>query len=956
MSPSLAEIDRQEVYGPRWLVEVADAGYFSPYKFSSEDLPTAANGFYHGCLLNDPEVSASFVDTFWGVTEVTEVVVRLRNLDNALDGIYTGDPRGQVLVLRRYDTYTGVVEVSFTGKITDCIMGVGAVEITATAPDLRVFEQEIPKGVVSVAAFTSTAADVGDPIDLVVGVVQRKRLPYVKDDTSSNIYEYLVGYGVLTVSALYRDGPDKTLHLVNASEYSVVTGVYGGCTVVRFTTRQLNFQNGFHSLYADITGLSAERNFVRAIRTLLSNATYGLGESVNAASFDAAEAQLDPVNGTAVTGLYCDGVFRPRQAQDILRDLLMVRGMRLSMNASGEWTILVDTEQSSEKLHIRDGSGDGERTLLEASKRRRRPSSDMVADVVLRFGFNDVERTDNPGLEVRQTVNATGRDLPAKHPYISNTTTADKVAYYLAMREKYGSETVEAVVGQEGRKLQPGDLVRLTYAPLGFSAQTMEVRSVQKVLDRIILLLGTWSTAFYGYSPASLPSDPAFSVAAPAAPTGVTGTGVTGGVILQWTPGTGADVTEVWRASTNDRAAAEKVGEVRGALFFDSGLAAATTYYYWLRSRAWPSDLSYSAYHAATNAGLAVTVAGKTGYKLTLVQQVFSGTFVNDLAHTALVFDALSKEVDWLVRQGGDLHWGETSPNASVITALGSKFVGETKVAGCFDGADFQVGIISAAWEIKYARLDPAGSVEQSPTALFTPSGTNRYVRVAVAAQGSSLHWAILQDEYSGAAFTQSSVCYARTSLTGTVQVSPTMLSGTESPEPSGDIRIVTDTSGHSHIFWTGQDTETFQDDTFQADVFATADSPSYMRYIKVDDAGIILIAASSPFSPPPGAEALEPAGVFIADDDVHVIGYIETGVGLMLCYGRMSSAASVEVPMTLFYATPTDVVWCGVAYDSILNQAYISWASTSAVWQLRLDPVDPTGEALDATLPKASL
>ena len=137
-------------------------------------------------------------------------------------------------------------------------------------------------------------------------------------------------------------------------------------TTIRFPVRQVNFSNAFHAIFADVTGLSAERNFARAIRTILSDTTYGLSQSVNAASFDAAEALIDPVTGTAVTGLYLDGAFATaRAASDVLRDLLLVRGMRMGMNASGEWTLTVDTEQTDIRMVLSDGTAEVEEVLLE---------------------------------------------------------------------------------------------------------------------------------------------------------------------------------------------------------------------------------------------------------------------------------------------------------------------------------------------------------------------------------------------------------------------------------------------------------------------------------------------------------------------------------------------------------------------------------------------------------------
>lgn len=506
---TLQATDRQEIWEPRWLVEVATSSYFEPRLFSTEDLQ-ATTGFYHGRLMSHPTVERNFTDTFWGMTEVSRVMVQLDNADNAIDAIYTGDPRGKSLVLRRYDRQAGTVSVDFTGTIDDAVWSPGVIELSAVSPDLSIFEQVIPKGIVDIATFPH-AIDTGMPVLQVVGSVSHIHLHYVCDDVVNDVYDYLVGYGNLTVTAVYRvvNAEHGSQHVLDGSfhladpltEYTVLYGAYGNFTIVRFYHRQVDYNNSFYTIAGDVTGFTAEKNFARQIRTILSDPLYGLGQSVNAASFVAAEAALDTVGS-----LTCEGVFASRPAIDSLRDLMMIRGMRLDMNAAGEWIITVDTEQTVEKLLIQDGEGDGERTLLGIRNRRRPSIENMISNYILRFQ----PAGERQALEVRRVVNATGKvERIIENPYIQNTTTADKAIHYLASREKFGAETVEVDVGQEGRSLSPGDLVRLTYAPMGYNASTMEVRRVRKGIDRVTLLLGAWSSSFYTYAAGTLPSGPA---------------------------------------------------------------------------------------------------------------------------------------------------------------------------------------------------------------------------------------------------------------------------------------------------------------------------------------------------------------------------------------------------------------------------------------------------------------
>ena len=522
--------DRQRAWQPVWLVELTGAASKSwiqldwiqnnmlqlgvppatTRRFATQDVDVAGT-FYHGRIIDEPVVEQGFFDSYFGVSRVTTVSFRLANADAALDDYHLLDIRGTTLTITRYDVATATSIAEFTGKVATTALGDGYLEVEAVAPDLSVFEQPFPLGTVTAELFTTSAVDMGATIPVIFGNVVAHRCPYINDDVLLDQYDYLVGRGSLTVSTLYRDGPNNTLYTVNASEYTVETSRYSGMTTIRFPVRQINFSNAFHAIFADVTGLSAERNFARAIRTILSDTTYGLSQSVNTASFDAAEALIDPVTGTAITGLYCDGAFATaRAASDVLRDLLLVRGMRMGMNASGEWTLTVDTEQTDIRMILNDGTADGERNILSISPRRRPSVQDSVKTYRLRYrqsaGLGDESR-----LEVTRPVNAgLGHDVVVEHPYIRDTTTADTVIAYLAQREIYRTETVEVEVTQEARQIIPGERVTLTYAPLGFSAQAMEVVRVRKGLDRIMLTLGQWSASTYTYTAATiLPTDPA---------------------------------------------------------------------------------------------------------------------------------------------------------------------------------------------------------------------------------------------------------------------------------------------------------------------------------------------------------------------------------------------------------------------------------------------------------------
>lgn len=522
-APTLAAPDRQARWYPVWLVTLtiptgrdwaqsnfvqanwtARSTTTAPVRYSDRDLDVAGT-FYHGRIVGAPVVTSEDVETFFGWTQVSEVRLTLSNADGSLTDLFTVDPRGGRLVLSRYDVDTGTTVAEFSGAIADVTLGGdGLVEVSASAPDLGVLEEPLPRGLVTLADWPN-ARDLGWTVPVVFGTVTAHRLVYVSDNVTTGQYDYLVSRGTVSVTAVYRDGPNGTLYLVDPSEYTVTAAVYTGYTVVRFDeaangARQVDFANAFHALYADVTGLAAERNFATALKTLLSDTTYGLGQTVNAASFTTAAAALP-------ASLYCDGVLREqRPAQDVLRDLL-VRGLRLDINASGEWTCTADTQPATIRLALHDGTGDGERTLLAHGTRRRATVADTVSTVRVRYALD--YPTNAYASEVARTVHPLGREQVVLYPFVRQAETADLLCGYLAARARYGTDLLDGVeITQEGRQLQAGDLVTVTSTPLGLAGETYEVARLEKGISRIRATLRLWSTGLYDTHAEDAPTAP----------------------------------------------------------------------------------------------------------------------------------------------------------------------------------------------------------------------------------------------------------------------------------------------------------------------------------------------------------------------------------------------------------------------------------------------------------------
>jgi hypothetical protein len=509
---------RQECYYPLWLLILGDMDWVQVSDdWIQEDMFQLAPGgfrrfvygqdldalpdFYDGRILRPPTVTRKLRETNFGTLEISDVVVELNNADLALLDWYTEDARAIPMRLVRYDRDSGLEVAEFTGRVQQVELAEGRLILTGVNVDTSIFAAPLPMRQITTTQFPR-ALDVGLYVSIVFGNVPKVPLRYINDDTSTNLYDYLVGEGALTVDAVYRDGPNDTLYLVNPDEYVVSTTLYPGMTVVRFTTRQTNFQDALHLLFADVTGLQNERNFARAVRSVLSNSVWGMRLNVDATSFTIAETAI-----AALGEFYCDGaILEPPDVQDLLRQLLLVRGMRLGLNQDAQWTLAVDTFQISYALRAERGPEDGERTLIECGPLAHTPLDEQVSTYRLHYRL-DLMKNEYIFNQTRVVHPTYGQERTLEHPFIRTHRTADKVVHYLAARLQYGKDTLEVMLSQEARELTEGMLLLVTNAAIGLDGVPMEVRSITKGLDTIEALLASWDPAIYAYTGGTLPDD-----------------------------------------------------------------------------------------------------------------------------------------------------------------------------------------------------------------------------------------------------------------------------------------------------------------------------------------------------------------------------------------------------------------------------------------------------------------
>lgn len=453
---------------------------------------------YERRILGDPDVSRGLSDPLDGFAQVDEVVVELSNEDGYFNG---RDLRGELLNLRRFDRYSAELLTEITGRVMGQSLLPDRISLRMASQDLDELQTVIPRLTVTSTLFAQAhQSALGQPIPIVFGNIKKLELAFVSDDIVLNRYDYLLGDSavVSAATAIYRDTVGGTLGLVPPSEYTTV--VVGSYRLIRFTKRQISFGGGLHTIYADLTGLSAQRNFAKAIQYILQTI---LGLSISVSSFTVEASKLD-----AIGGLLCDGVILEQQpAMDYLRQLCQVRGIRLSKNVAGEWTITVDTQEST--IHVTFGIGPDQpwRNVQSLDGVENAPLSEAIKTLYL--DYRKEWRSREYRLSVSRSVLSSGREERIQNDFISDSTTADKTVDYIGKRKFYEDNRIRFTAGQEGRRLTELQLFRFDSPTLlGISNKTYRTVSVRRSISSVGIVGVAWDPNIYVYSVGTIPPEP----------------------------------------------------------------------------------------------------------------------------------------------------------------------------------------------------------------------------------------------------------------------------------------------------------------------------------------------------------------------------------------------------------------------------------------------------------------
>lgn len=430
---------------------------------------------YRGDMVDEIDIQQSLPDVWYGVEETSALTLVLADnrMDSWYDIIDAEEIRGCAVVL-----YDGERNFIAAGKVTGYVLG-DDVRLNIELRNDEIFDANLPAGVVTGALFDASAVDIGAPINIVFGYCKNVPLPNICNDTVNDYYDYLIGYG--PVESLHVDhahgyGVKRDGVLVDTDEYTFYDGSqvspYNGYAFIRFTVEQKDFGGGFHNIHADVYGLelggaSADRNFANCIKALINDSTWGLSQSVNAASFTAAAATL--------ADWKCDyALYQQQAARDILDNMLFAARSRIYMNADGEWVISVDGTAAS-SASFGDNDGYYNNCVIESVSAA--DAKDAIKTARVRYDDDRYQIS----LDVRTGF---GVERIYSVPCTTDLTTAKKVLSYIYGRAYYADRTLTMLADSDAADLSPGNVITITSSRHNLSAAAYRVVSITKALSK----------------------------------------------------------------------------------------------------------------------------------------------------------------------------------------------------------------------------------------------------------------------------------------------------------------------------------------------------------------------------------------------------------------------------------------------------------------------------------------
>jgi len=262
------------------------------------------------------------------------------------------------------------------------------------------------------------------------------------------------------------------------------------------------------------------QNPARVIEEILRNPVWGLGQTVNAASFAAAESEFAAAGLDAAVNGALGGDRQQRPAVDVLNELLALRGARLRYlpTGGGAWTITVDSNAVSPTVTL--GYGDGlHQNIVSFRGRRRSPLPNAVGRLTMRYGHRvkashvrDVGAQLTPLNDARFQLHVdvlgwAASDVVVTSSWLAGTASAGRVAYYMARRMAAGDEVIDLTCyAEDVESVSVGHLVTIVAPDAGVDGAYRVLRIERGLLTADLTVEGYDANA-YTYDPDAIGYD-----------------------------------------------------------------------------------------------------------------------------------------------------------------------------------------------------------------------------------------------------------------------------------------------------------------------------------------------------------------------------------------------------------------------------------------------------------------
>ena len=458
--------------------------------------------------------------------------------DLTISDIMAGeDLRGVKTLARLYAMETGTNIFTDDGIITKISNSINEAQIETLTRDIEQLTELVPKKTIFDSdlfpnADPTNVRDPDVPVVVVFGDMRKVDLHQVSFSGPGSQYHFGVVRkptrgGTVGFNTLYRDG-----RVVSASEFSIVeqpTGYY----LAQFAKDQRDFSGSLMRIQADLG--STEFNYPSdAVNFLLSDQTFALRGSVNAASFATAAAQYASLN------YEIDGGLNERSpAGDVLNRLLM-HGATLDKDSLGAYTIAVDSASlhypGTPQLGLGDSNWDN--ILPGSYHEETRGIEERIRSLTLHGLFDP--GFDGSGaylLHASRNRDTTGVELDDSNPFLAKGTPLDRECAYRFNRMKYADKTVTLSAELEARDLALNQTVKLYIPNNSYNGDEFEIRRIAfetgrgdrgQVTDaHMAFTLYSYSDEAFTYTALPVESSPQannvtdYSLTPPAKPTGL---------------------------------------------------------------------------------------------------------------------------------------------------------------------------------------------------------------------------------------------------------------------------------------------------------------------------------------------------------------------------------------------------------------------------------------------------